>query len=62
MTIEAQARDLLADAIAAKGSAWANTAHSVRSGRYGNEWTSAALVAIGQALRTGPDDEDDQAP
>lgn len=56
MTIEAQARDLLADAIAAKGGGWINTAGSIRAGSYGNEWTSAALVAIEEALRTGPDD------
>jgi len=52
----AQARRLLADAVAAKGSAWRNAADSIRSGGYANAWIDAALVAIDAALKEGPDD------
>jgi len=58
LTIEAQARAILSDAIAAKGAAWTNTAHSVRAGTYGNQWTEFALAAIEEALRHGPEPDE----
>lgn len=47
----AEARNLYADAIAARGPAWRNSADSIRSGAYGNAWTEAAIVAINSALQ-----------
>lgn len=52
-----QARQLLAQAIRKQGPAWGNTADSVEAGNWGNAFTAAALVAIDEALRTGPDDD-----
>lgn len=52
-----EARQLLADKVAAQGPGWRNAADSIRSGSYGNVWTTAALAAIEEALRKGPRDE-----
>lgn len=58
----ALAREALADAIADQGSAWANTAESVRAG-FTNVWIKPALDAIeGLVLRSGDADEDEPAP
>lgn len=56
MRPSSQARRILADAIKARGSAWVNTAQSVRDGSYSNVWLEAALSGIETALRTGCDD------
>lgn len=50
-----QARNLLADEIAARGSAWRNSAEAVRAG-YENHWITPALAAIDKALNTDRDD------
>lgn len=57
-----QARRLLAKAVAARGSAWRDAAASLAAANWGNAWTDAALVAIDEALRVGPDDDDDEGP
>ena len=44
-----EARELLADHIAAQGPAWANSAESVRAG-FSNIWIGPALAAIDEAL------------
>lgn len=52
----AQAREMLAQEVAAQGPAWRNTADSIRSG-YLNVWLEPALRAIERALREGLDEE-----
>lgn len=49
--IRREARARYADALAALGKAWTDAADSIRSGRYGNRWTEAAIDAVEATLR-----------
>jgi len=53
-----QARRRLAAAVAAQGPEWQKLADTIATG-FTNMWVTPALVAIDEALRTGPDDDDD---
>lgn len=55
-----QAREALARQIDRKGSAWANTANSVRSG-YENIWIIAALDALEPLVLLSADGDDEEA-
>ena len=57
MTIQDQAREVFAKELEAKGTAWANTANSVRAG-YSNVWIAAAIDALQELLRLVPDEAD----
>jgi hypothetical protein len=54
----ARARLIYADAVAARGPTWTNTANSIRAG-YENVWVAPALDAIEAVLRGSYNGEDD---
>jgi hypothetical protein len=58
--IRAEARTRFADAVAAKGRLWRDTADSIRDGRYGNHWTEAAIDAVEATLRNPELSEPDE--
>jgi len=58
VTIREQARELYAQAVAAQGTAWVNTANSIRSG-FTNVWIAPGIAAIEAVLRLVPDEADD---
>lgn len=56
--ISREARNLYADQIAALGPGYGNLAGNIRAG-FENLWITPGLKAIDQALRVGPQGEDD---
>lgn len=56
-TLREQARELLAQSVAAEGPGWKNTANSIRAG-YTNVWIAPAIAAIEAVLRLVPDEAD----
>jgi hypothetical protein len=58
-TLQQEARQLYAQAVADQGPAWANTANSIRSG-YTNNWIASGIAAIAAVLRLVPDEADDE--
>ena len=56
--VSGEARDLYAAQFDAQGPAWANLAGNIRAG-FENLWVTPALKAIDQALRSGPQHDDD---
>lgn len=58
MTVQHQARQILAQAVDDRGPSWRSAADSIRGGTYANVWILAALAGIERALRMGPDAEE----
>lgn len=56
--ISQQARDLYAQQIERKGPAYRNAADNIRAGAMPTLWVEPALIAIDQALRSAPEEQD----
>lgn len=56
-TLHQQARERFAQAVAAQGPSWANTANSIRAG-FTNVWIAPGIAAIEAVLRLVPDEAD----
>lgn len=59
MSDRTRARELYAQAVAAQGSAWVNTANSIRAG-FTNVWIAPGIAALEAVLRLVPDEADDE--
>lgn len=60
MTIREEARERFAQAVAAQGQAWANTANNIRAG-YSNVWITSGIAALEAVLRLVPDEADEES-
>lgn len=57
-SLHEQAREAFAKGVEAQGTAWTNTANSIRAG-YSNVWIAAGIAALEAVLRLVPDEADD---
>jgi hypothetical protein len=58
IAVHEQARQIYAEAIAADGPGWANTANNIRAG-YENIWIKAGIRAVENTLRGVHDDHEE---